>query len=113
VVSELDLRRLLNTVSQLLKEKIPHHFASIGLWEEQEQRLRRHALVFASQHGNLLEEGRLVAVGSPGDVAFRRGETTVFNWDDVLALGEPSVSVMAVEGLQCVCCVPLKTARGA
>ena len=45
VVSELDLRRLLQVVSQLLREKIPHHFASIGLWEEDEQRLRRHALV--------------------------------------------------------------------
>jgi formate hydrogenlyase transcriptional activator len=113
VVSELDLRRLLNAVSQLLKEKIPHHFASIGLWEEEEQRLRRHALVFNSEHDSLVETGRLVALGSPADVTFRRGETTVFSWDDVLALGEPSVSVMAVEGLRCVCCVPLKTARGA
>jgi formate hydrogenlyase transcriptional activator len=113
VISELDLRRLLNAVSQLLTEKIPHHFASIGLWQEQEQRLRRHALVFASDHKHLVEEGRLVAVGSPGDVAFRRGETTVFTWDDILQLGEPSVSVMAVEGLRSVCCVPLKTARRA
>jgi formate hydrogenlyase transcriptional activator len=110
VVSELDLRRLLNAVSQLLREKIPHHFASIGLWEEQEQRLRRHALVHSSDH-SVLEAGRLVSIGSPGDLAFRRGETTVFNWEDVLALGEPSVSVMAVEGLRSVCCVPLKTAR--
>jgi formate hydrogenlyase transcriptional activator len=113
VISELDLRRLLNAVSQLLTEKIPHHFASIGLWEEQEQRLRRHALVFGSDHKHLVEEGRLVAVGSPGDVAFRRGETTVFTWDDVVQLGEPSVSVMAVEGLRSVCCVLLKTARRA
>ena len=111
VISELDLRRLLNAVSQLLKEKIPHHFASIGLWDEQEERLRRHALVHTSNH-SLVEEGRLVGVGSPGDLAFRRGETTVFEWDDILALGEPTVSVMAVEGLRSVCCVPLKTARG-
>jgi formate hydrogenlyase transcriptional activator len=112
VVSELDLRRLLNAVSQLLKEKIPHHFASIGLWEEQEQRLRRHALVVAAED-SLLEEGRLVGIGSPADVAFRRGETTVFNWDDILKLGEPAVSRMAVEGVRTICCVPLKTARGA
>jgi formate hydrogenlyase transcriptional activator len=112
VVSELDLPRLLDTISRLLSEKIPHHFASIGLWEEQEQRLRRHALIFASEHSNLLEAGRLVAVGSPGDVAFHRGTTTIFNWDDIVALGEPTVSVMAVEGLRSVCCVPLKTARG-
>jgi formate hydrogenlyase transcriptional activator len=112
VVTELDLRRLLNAVSRLLKDKIPHHFASIGLWEEQEQRLRRHAFVHSSNH-NLLAEGRLVSIGSPADVTFRRGETTVFRWEDVLALGEPTVSVMAVEGLRSVCCVPLKTARGA
>jgi hypothetical protein len=112
VVSELDLRRLLDVISKLLGEKIPHHFASIGLWEEDEQRLRRHALVFASDNEHLVEEGRLVAIGSPGDVAFRRGETTLFNWDDILELGEPTVSVMAVEGLRSVCCVPMKTARG-
>src|SRR5689334_13879363 len=56
VVSELDLKRLLNAVSLLLKEKIRHHFASIGLWEQEEQRLRRHALVFSSEHANLVEE---------------------------------------------------------
>jgi len=112
VISELDLRRLLDAVSQLLKDTVPHHFASIGLWEEQEQRLRRHALSHNSDH-RLLEEGRLVSIGSPGDITFRRGETTVFNWEDVLALGEPTVSVMAVEGLRAVCCVPLRTARGA
>ena len=72
VISELDLRRLLNAVSQLVKEKIPHHFASIGLWEEEEQRLRRHALVHSSSNP-LQSEGRLVAIGSPGDITFRRG----------------------------------------
>jgi formate hydrogenlyase transcriptional activator len=113
VVSELDLRRLLDVISKLLAEKIPHHFASIGLWEHAEQRLRRHALAFSSEHAHLVEEGRLVAVGSPGDVAFHRGETTLFTWDDILRLGEPTVSVMAVEGLRSVCCIPLKTARGA
>jgi len=111
VISELDLPRLLNAVSQLLKEKIPHHFASIGLWEEDEQRLRRHALVVSVER-SLLEEGRLVGIGSPADVAFRRGETTIFNWDDILKLGEPAVSRMAVEGVRAICCVPLKTARG-
>jgi formate hydrogenlyase transcriptional activator len=112
VVSELDRRRLLNAVSQLLRDKIPHHFASIGLWEEEEQRLRRHALVVSVEH-SLLEEGRLIGIGSPADVAFRRGETTVFNWDDIVALGEPALSRMAVEGVRAICCVPLKTARGA
>jgi formate hydrogenlyase transcriptional activator len=112
VISELDLQRLLDVISRLLSETIRHHFASIGLWEEREQRLRRHSLVYESNHANLVEAGRLVTVGSPGDVAFRRGETTIFNWNDILALGEPTVSVMAVEGLRSVCCVPLKTARG-
>jgi len=111
VVSELDLRRLLNVVSTLLAEKVRHHFASIALWDDDERRLRRHALVHQSER-TLLEEGRLVSIGSPADVTFRRGETTVFMWEDVLQLGEPSISVMAVEGVRSVCCVPLKTARG-
>jgi len=111
VVSELDLKRLLNAISHLLTEKIRHHFVSISLWDEAEQRLRRHALVFPTSRGTL-EEGRLVAIGSPADLTFRRGKTAVFSWTDVAQLGEPSVSVMTLEGLRVVCCVPLTTARG-
>ncbi len=113
MVSELDLRRLLQVVSQLLREKIPHHFASIGLWEEEEQRLRRHALVSAADAQPARGRAARRASAHPPTSTFRRGETTVFNWDDVQKLGEPSVSAMAVEGLRSVCCVPLKTARGA
>ena len=111
VVSELDLRRLLDAVSKLSKEKIRHHFASIALWDESEHRLRRHALVFPTGKGTI-SEGQLVGIGTPAHVTFERGQTSIFTWPDVAALGERSLDVMTTEGLRTVCCLPLATARG-
>ncbi|MGE0812945.1 MAG: sigma 54-interacting transcriptional regulator [Vicinamibacterales bacterium] len=111
VVTERDLHRLLDAVSRLLADTIQHDVASVGLWEEEAQQLRRHALVRASPHTNL-KAGHLVSVGSVADVAFRRGVTTIFNSNDVLALGDQWAASMAAEGLRSACCVPLRTARG-
>ena len=110
VVSELDLKKLLGVISDLLKNRIPHHFASVTLWDKEAGRLRRLALAFPTASG-LLEEGALVRPGSPTEIAFERGETTVFQWHNIERLGEPSVAIMRAEGLRAVCCVPLKTSR--
>ena len=112
VTSELDLGELLQTISKLLREDIRHHFASVILWDEQAQVLRRHALVFPDGKG-VIRDG--VPVGtdrSPAVMAFRRRETLVFRWKDIEALGEPAVGIMAAEGLRAVCSVPLQTRRG-
>ena len=112
VTSELDLGELLQTISKLLREDIRHHFASVILWDEQAQVLRRHALVFPDGKG-VIRDG--VPVGTdrtPAVMAFRRRETLVFRWKDIEALGEPAVGIMAAEGLRSVCSVPLQTRRG-
>ena len=111
VVCERDLHSLLDVVSRLLLEKIKHHFASIDLWEPEQQQLRRYKLVFPDGRG-AVREGAVVRPNSPAVLAFEQNQTMIFRWSDVLALGEPSVSVMTVEGLRAVCCLPLTTARG-
>jgi formate hydrogenlyase transcriptional activator len=111
VASELDLAELLEAISKLLRETIPHHYASVTLWDEDARELRRHALVFGDSRG-IIQNGALVgSATSPPRMAFDRGETVVLRWDDIARLDEHSHRVMLAEGLRSVCCVPLQTAR--
>jgi formate hydrogenlyase transcriptional activator len=107
------MQDLLTTISQLLTRLVPHHFASITLWDTDAKTLRRHALVFDSPRG-LLEDDALLRTDrpTPARVAFDRGETIVYHAAEIRALGEHSARVMAAEGLRSACCVPLKSARG-
>ena len=111
VSSELNLADLLAAMSRLLLDKIPHHFASITLWDEQAGQLRRRALVFPEGRG-IIEKGALVgSPSSPSRIAFDRGKTTILRWADIESLDPYSARVMAEEGLRSVCCVPLQTGR--
>ena len=111
VVSERDLAALLYVISQLLRDTIAHQYASVTLWDDEAQQLRRHALVFPVGRGLLKENELLGSATAPPRLAFDRGETMVFRLSDVQALDDHSAGVMAAEGLRSVCCVPLQTAR--
>ncbi len=113
IASTLDLRELLARISRLLASHVPHHYASVTLWDAEARTLRRHALVFDSG-GGLLQDGVLLTTSAPtpARVAFDRGETMVYRSAEIADLGPHSQQVMAAEGLKSACCVPLKTARG-
>ena len=59
IVSELDIQRIVPTLSRLLSETIPHHFASLALWDEDAQVLRRHGLVHSAPT-RVLQDGTVV-----------------------------------------------------
>ena len=110
--SELDLGRLLAVISHELGVLVDHHYASITLWDQAAQRLRREALV--SRGGTKgLEPGALVRQGaSLPQFAFDRGETIVFSHHDIESSDPEAARVMIAEGFRSACSVPLKTARG-
>jgi formate hydrogenlyase transcriptional activator len=110
--SALDLRDLLAVISRELGTLIEHHYASITLWDESAQRLRREALV--SRGGTKrLQAGVLVREGaSLPQFAFDRGETIVFSRHDIESSDPEAARVMVAEGFRSACSVPLKTARG-
>jgi formate hydrogenlyase transcriptional activator len=111
VTSELDLPTLIGTISQLLREKVTHHYVSVTLWDHDAEQLRRHALVFAAGRG-LLRDGALVQPDAPSAAVYADGQTRVFRWRDIEAIGGPVRQIMEEEGLRAVCCVPLQTTRG-
>jgi len=110
--SELDLRSLLAVISRELRDIVRHHYASITLWDEATNRLRREALV--SRGGTkLLEAGAFLRDGaSLPRFAFDRGETIVFSYDDIESTDPEAARVMIAEGFRSACSVPLRTARG-
>ena len=110
--SELDLRALLAVISRELRDIVKHHYASITLWDESANRLRREALV--SRGGTkLLEAGALVRDGaSLPKFAFDRGETIVFSYHDIESTDAEAARVMIAEGFRSACSVPLRTPRG-
>jgi formate hydrogenlyase transcriptional activator len=110
--AELDLRSLLAVISRELGVLIEHHYASVTLWDDAAQRLRREALV--SRGGTQsLEAGALVREGaSLPQLAFDRGETIVFSHHDIESADPEAARVMIAEGFRSACSMPLKTARG-
>jgi formate hydrogenlyase transcriptional activator len=65
VVSTLNLRELLNTVSASLRGLVPHEYASLSLYDAETQRLQIHALDFPASKG-LIQEGLWIPVeGTP------------------------------------------------
>ena len=65
VVSALDLRELLNAVSESLRRLVPHEYASLSLYDAEHRRLNIHALDFPVSKG-MLTEGLFVPLeGSP------------------------------------------------
>ena len=110
--SELDLRALLAVISRELRDYVDHHYASITLWDEVANRLRREALV--SRGGTRsLAAGALVREGATlPQLAFDRGETIVFSFADIENSDPDAARVMIAEGFRSVCSMPLQTARG-
>src|SRR5688572_5292834 len=111
VATELHLTDLLAVISRLLRETIPHHFASVTLWDAEAQQLRRRALVFPHSNGVIQDGALLGSDKAPARIVFDSGETRVFRYADIEALDRHSAEVLAAEGLRSVCCVPLSTAR--
>jgi formate hydrogenlyase transcriptional activator len=110
ITSELELKDLIPAVSRLLETRLAHHFVSVTLWDAEARRLRRHALVFPNGQG-VIQTGALVADNAPSHLVYLSGETRVFRWADIVALGEPVAGIMTAEGLRTICCVPLQTPR--
>ena len=77
VVSILDLKQLLQTVSVRLRETLRHDFAILALYEEETKSLRVHALD-STRDWAYLEENEVVPIaGTAGEQAIANRETII------------------------------------
>jgi formate hydrogenlyase transcriptional activator len=82
VVSILDLKQLLQTVSVRLRETLHHDFAILALYEVETKSLRVHALD-STRDWAYLEENEVVPIsGTAGEQAIANRETMIVNLKD-------------------------------
>jgi len=111
LVSTLDLRQLLSSISACLRQVLNHDYASLALYEPAARQVRLQALDFPQGKGLLQEEMVFPVDGTPsGEVILTRKPLliTAANVDGY----NPSVSRLFIaEGLNSGCIVPLITAN--
>jgi formate hydrogenlyase transcriptional activator len=111
VTSQRHLPALLDTISTLLRETIPHHYASLSIWDEDSRGLRRWAAVQPGA-GTPLPEGVLLNRSEPPWLAFESGDVILISRDALMSLDTPVTSSLVADGLRSGVCLPLKTPRG-
>ena len=112
VTSERHLPDLLKTISMLLRETIPHHYASLSIWDERAQGLRRWAAV-QPEAATPIPEGELLDKDEPPWLAFESGDVIEIRKEVFRRSSDTKVTAALVaRGVQAGVCLPLKTQRG-
>jgi len=107
VVSHLDLRTLLRSISTSLRDIIPHDGASIILLEPGGQ-LRLHALDLQALNESSFKEGVVTsAEGTPEGEALASGRSVLVPRLDLKRFYNPWVQKAAESGIRSGCAVPL------
>jgi formate hydrogenlyase transcriptional activator len=107
VVSTLDLRELLATVATCVRRIRPYEYASLALFDSDENTLQIHALDFEGGNGFLQEGLRVRAEDAPSGRALMRRETMVMTRADLETIDSDFVRGVLSEGFQSGCFLPL------
>jgi formate hydrogenlyase transcriptional activator len=107
VVSILDLKQLLQTVSVRLRETLRHDFAILALYKEETKSLRVHALD-STRDWAYLEENEVVPIaGTAGEQAIANRETIIINLKDRKGFKSELTARIAALGIKSSCIAPL------
>ncbi len=109
VVSHLDFRDVFAAATACVRRVLPNDYTSLALHEPDGDRLRLYALNFPVSKG-LLHEGMTTPVeGTPAGVALRSGKPHLFGETELRRFPAEFVKLLLAEGIQSVCCVPLRS----
>src|SRR5262249_30895652 len=107
VVSILDLKQLLQTVSVRLRETLRHDFAILALYEEETKSLRVHALD-STRGWAYLEENEVVPTsGTAGEQAIANRQTIIIDLKDGNGFQSKLIARIAALGIKSSCIAPL------
>lgn len=113
LVANLDLQEHFPVISGYMRQVIDHDFASIGLYEDSSQSLRKYALDFPSAP-TLFRIGQTFSVnGSSSGQAFLERQAKIFHREQLAEFHSEVIEQLLAHGIQTVCCVPLITRKGA
>ena len=109
MVSKLDLRALLGTISAALRRVIHHEYMSLALYEQASNQMRVLALDFPQGKGLIHEEMLVPLEGSITGSAFQSRLPLVLNHAAMEVFQSPSSRLLRDEGVRSVVCMPLVT----
>jgi formate hydrogenlyase transcriptional activator len=112
LMSNLDVRQLFPSISDLIRKVIHQDYASVALYEEGNRSLRVYALDSPLGEELISPETVLPIAESAAGLVFQKGETKVCNREDLVAMGSPMVTRMLELGIQSFCSIPLITRKG-
>ncbi|MDF0651938.1 MAG: sigma 54-interacting transcriptional regulator [Nitrospira sp.] len=108
MVSQLDLREVLQAVSACLREIVPQEYASLILYDEVNQLFRLHALDFPDNPGLLFEGFAGSDAATPATLALRTRRPVVINdLEELQRYGHQVIRMLIERGFQSLCCLPL------
>ncbi|BCA54499.1 HyfR-type DNA-binding transcriptional activator [Nitrospira sp. KM1] len=111
VVSHLDLRKLLEEISNCLRRVIPHDVAALALYDPESCQLLAHVLDFPGKQDFAGQGTPIPWEGTPEGLAFTTRQTVLIRKLDITEFDADIVKRAAAEGLRSGCAVPL-IARG-
>jgi formate hydrogenlyase transcriptional activator len=105
-VTHLETRELFRAISGCLRQTLGVDFASLVLFDETSNELRRRLLDFPEGHG-LLREDVVLPVDSAAGRAFTTGQPVLFGREDIEQMPDDLARFLLAEGLQSLCAAPL------
>lgn len=107
MVSKLELRELFSAVSLSLREVVPQEYASLLLYDSEQNRFRLHALDFPDNKGLLAEGLTTDATDSPAAVALRTKRPVVAGEEELAAFEHEVIRLLVQKGFKSLCSLPL------
>jgi formate hydrogenlyase transcriptional activator len=111
LVSTLDLHQLLTSISACLRRVMNHDYASLALYEPENQVVRLQALDFPMGKGLLHEELAFPMDGTPSGEVIRSRKPLLISGPILESHKSTVSSLFIAEGLKSGCIVPLFTAN--
>jgi formate hydrogenlyase transcriptional activator len=113
LVSSLEMQRLLPLISECVTRVVPHDFAGVTIYEEDQKAMK--AFVLSTSHERpVVEMGRTVPVEQTLSAqAFLEQRPQLLTRNELSALTAPIATRMLDAGIQTVLCMPMVTSKGA
>ena len=107
VVSCLDRKQLFHAISASLRRTFGLDYAGVLIYDAEIDALRLQMLDFPEGSGAIREDAVVPLDDSLGGYVFRSRQGRVFSLEEAAAISKTTGSLMAREGLESLCCVPL------
>jgi formate hydrogenlyase transcriptional activator len=113
LVSSLEMQHLLPLISECVTRVVPHDFAGVTLYEDDNRGMRAFVLSPADKRP-VMEMGRSVTIDQTLSAqAFLEQRPQLLTRNDLSALTAPIATRMLDAGIQTVLCMPMVTSKGA